>query len=711
MKFPCILLNLAGLILTGLAFYPVGAGAAAPGHIIYVAASGNDAHTGTKEKPFATLDRARDEIRRLKTAGPLPVGGVTVEVAGGIFERSTSFELADSDSGTATSPIVYRARRGEEVRLVGGRELTRWKPVVDPSVLARMDPAAHGKALRAELRAQGIENFGALSRRGHTLTADQSGLELFFAGEPMPLARWPNQGWTRIVGTPAGQYGGQFTYEGDRPKRWTRAEDIWLHGYWTFAWADSYEKVRSIELERRLIKTEPPHGIHGYTPDRRFYALNLLEELDEPGEWYLDRKTGSLYFWPPTPLERGRPTVSLLDNPLLTLTNASFITLRGFTFECGRASGVVMSGGTSNQVVGCTFRNLGTFGVSIGEGGPTTHSGVVGCDIYNVGEAGIRLEGGDRMTLCAGENFAVNNDIHHYSRWVFTYQPAIFVKGVGQRVAHNRIHEAPHIGILFLGNDHRIEFNDISRVCLQTGDAGAVYTGCDLTARGTIIRYNSFHDIARSLETRDGYAEVMSVYLDDCASGMTVLGNIFNRGGRAILIGGGRDNLIENNIFVDCSPAIHVDGRAESWMKANFYATNGPIMTPLRAVPYDRPPYSTRYPHLANILNDEPGKPKYNRILRNISIGGKWIDWLDGLDETKVEVRDNLTNGDPGFVGRAQGDFRLRQDSPALRLGFRPIPLEQIGLLDDDTRASRPVKHAAPENPQGTNRSLQIKTN
>jgi hypothetical protein len=182
----------------------------------------------------------------------------------------------------------------------------------------------------------------------------------------------------------------------------------------------------------------------------------------------------------------------------------------------------------------------------------------------------------------------------------------------------------------------------------------------------------------------------MSVYLDDCACGTTIFGNIFERAGRAAMIGGGRDNTIENNIFVDCNPAIHVDGRGEGWMKKEFFDPTATIMTSLKAVPYRQPPYSTRYPHLADILEDQPGLPKYNRILRNICTGPKWIEWLDGLNENKVEVRDNMVNGDPQFKDAAKGDFRLREGSTAKKLGFKEILTSQIGLVKDDYRRSLP---------------------
>ena len=231
-----------------------------------------------------------------------------------------------------------------------------------------------------------------------------------------------------------------------------------------------------------------------------------------------------------------------------------------------------------------------------------------------------------------------------------------------------------------------IEFNEISRVCLETGDAGAIYTGRNLTTRGTMIRYNHFHDIGRTIQPGQGFVDVMSVYLDDCACGTTIYGNIFERSGRAAMIGGGRDNTIENNVFIDCDPAVHVDGRGEGWMKAEFHDPNGTIMKGLKEVPYEEPPYSVRYPHLAGILKDEPGLPKYNHIIRNICVGPRWIDWLDGLNENKVDVRDNFTSGDPGFVDRAKGDFRLGPGSRALAVDFKPIPIHQIGLVKDEYR-------------------------
>jgi hypothetical protein len=658
----------------------------------YVSPQGNDAWSGKQaapnrastDGPFATLERARDAIRALKRKGPLPQGGVTVWIRGGIYLRDKTFTLTEEDSGTAGAPIVYRAYPKEEVRLLGGKPVTNWQPVTHPDILLRLDEAARAKVMQADLKALRITDYGEMTPRGFGRPIYPAGLELFFQNKPMTLARWPNNAWTKIAGVPAGQQGGKFTYEGERPAHWKDTSDLWVHGYWTWDWADTYEKVKVLDTQKREIETEPPHGAYGYTAGKRFYFLNVLEELDEPGEWYLDRKTGILYFWPPAPLTEGSAFVSLLEKPLITMIATSHVTVRGLTLECTRGPGVEMIGGTRCVVAGCILRNLGTYAVSL----DGKECGVVSCDIYETGDGGIQLSGGNRKTLTPGGNFALNNHIYRYCRWSRTYRPAVLLNGVGNRVAHNLIHDSPHTAIAGGGNEHLIEFNEIHHVCLETNDAGAFYMGRDLTQRGNIVRHNYFHHL--------GEADlVQAVYLDDCFCGTTVFGNIFYKAGRSVMIGGGRDNVVENNIIVEGKPAVHVDARGTTWASFWFDGRDPYLMDGLKAVNYNQPPYSERYPQLAHILEDEPAKPKGNRIVRNISVGGRWLE-LHNVTEKDVHLQDNFTEGDPGFVDPGREDFRLKKDSPVWKLGFKPIPVEKIGLYRDQYRRVLPSKSEEP---------------
>lgn len=688
------------LIAFSIAAVVLGAGgAAAAGRTleVYIAPDGSDRWSGRlatpnaagSDGPFATLEHARDTVRAARQAAGAGRLAATINLRAGTYRLARTFALESQDSGAASeAPTTYRAYRNEDVRIVGGQEVKDWRPVRDEAVLQRLDHAARDHVLQADLRAQGLTDYGSLTPRGFGRPTTPAALELFFQDRPMTLARWPNgEQWATIKGAPKGAEGGVFTYEGDRPARWANADDAWVHGYWTFDWADTYEKIAAIDPAAHEISTKPPHGVYGYAPGRRFYALNILEELDTPGEYYLDRKTGILYFWPPAPVQQGKTVVSLLEAPLITMKDASYVRLIGLTLEATRGSALEITGCRDCLVAGCTIRNIGTSGINISGG---ARCGVQSCDIYEVGDSGIHLSGGDRKTLTPGGHFVVNCEMHNQSRWDRTYRPAIGIDGVGNRAAHNLIHDGPHNAILMSGNDHIIEYNDIARVCTQTGDAGAVYMGRDLVQRGTIVRYNHFHDIGPTITAKQEgrYTEVMAVYLDDCFCGVTILGNLFERAGRSIMLGGGRDNTIENNIFVDCNPAIHVDQRGKGWAAKYFEPhSEWMILEHVKDVPYNQPPYSTRYPHIANILEDDPAAAKYNRILRNIRFGsGKWIDWLDGMSEKTVDTRDNWTDGDPGFIAASKHDYRLRPGAPVLKSGFQPLPLSKIGLQRDPYR-------------------------
>jgi len=653
---------------------------------LFVSPAGNDAWSGTlaepnaakSDGPLASLERARNEIRKRKQAGGLPDGGVTVSIAGGLYERGQTFELGPEDSGTEKSPIAYRGQPGAAVRLIGGKRVTGFRPVSDAAVLDRLDPAARGKVHQADLKAQGITDYGQPSG---------GGIELFFQDKPMPVARWPNEGFVkiaRVLGpTPVDVRGtkgcaeGIFAYEGDRPRRWAAEKDVWLHGYWFWDWADQRQKVEAIDPEKHSIALAKPYHGYGYRTGQWFYAFNVLAEIDEPGEWYLDRQSGILYFWPPAPIEQGQAIVSVVPT-LVRLKDTSHVTIRGLVLEAARDTAVVVSGGSNSRIVGCTIRNGGRSAVAVSG---QSHA-VVGCDIYQMGEGGISLSGGDRKTLTPAGLGAENNHIHHYGRWKPMYSAGISIAGVGNRAAHNLIHDAPHQAIGFGGNDHAIELNEIHNVCFESNDAGAIYAGRDWTMRGTVIRHNFLHHIY-GFQKRG----CVGVYLDDMFCGTDIIGNVFYQVPRAAFIGGGRDCRVENNIFVDCNPALHIDARALGWASyhAEEWIKEGRQRGTLSGTRYRDPPYSTRYPQLPGILDDDPAAPKGNVVVRNVCWQGRW-DEIEAKARPLVTLKDNLVNVDPRFVDAAKLDFRLREDSPAWKLGFEPIPIEKIGLYRSDQR-------------------------
>ena len=397
---------------------------------LFVAPGGSDADAGTESKPLATLEAAREAVRKLKQGGELPAGGLTVWLRSGDYERSNVFELTTADSGSPGAPIAWRSYSGERARLLGGRTLTGFKPVTDPAVTARLDEKARGHVLQVDLRVLGITDFGEMKSRGFGRPTATSHCELFYQNRPMTLARWPNEGeFAQIAGYPAssdrkdehggklGELPGGFLYDGDRPRRWQDTSELWVHGYWAYDWANSYEKVASLDVEQRLVKTAPPRGHYGFRKGQRFYFLNLLEELDQPGEWYLERKTGLLYFWPPDGAAAAEKNtlLSLLGKPLIRLSGASHVIVRGLLLEATRGNAVEIRGGASNRIAGCLIRNAGDSGVVI-DGG--TGHGVVGCDVFDTGDGGVSLTGGDRKTLAPGGHFVENCHFQRQGRWL-----------------------------------------------------------------------------------------------------------------------------------------------------------------------------------------------------------------------------------------------------------------------------------------------------
>ncbi len=668
---------------------------------LFVSPGGSDDNPGTETKPFATLERARDALREMKRNGTLPKGGLTVWLHGGDYIRTKTLELTADDSGTPGAPLVWSACGNERARILGGRVITGFQPVTDESVRARLDDMARDKVLVADLRAQGIQDYGTLKSRGFARPAAPAQGELFFGGLPMTLARWPNTGnWEHIAGFPEesgtndghgttiGSLPAGFFYESDRPSRWKDTNNVWVHGYWAYDWANSYERITELDTTRRFIRTAEPYGNYGFNKKQRFYYLNILEELDEPGEWYVDSQSGRLYFWPPAPIDSGEVLFSLLEQPLVQLTGACHITLRGIVFEAMRGNAIEITNGEGIRVAGCLLRNIGNGAITIHGG---NNHGVQSCDVLDTGDGGVTLSGGDRQTLAPGNHFVENCHFQRQGRWSKCYVPAISMNGVGLRASHNLIHDHPHAAILFGGNDHLIEYNEIHHIALETGDVGAIYAGRDYTMRGNRIRHNYIH------ETGGVGMGSMGVYMDDCVSGTEVFGNVFYKVHWAMFIGGGRDHHVENNFFVDCDPAVRADGRGLDTTPVWRNMVNQYMRERLQSVPLDL--YRARYPELKALdaYYGPPGgnpitgdaftgiPPEGNVIVRNICLGD-WIEITWHAEENFFDIRDNFVTNDRQQVGGPETGFRLPENSPAWETGFKPIPVDQIGIRDNPFR-------------------------
>jgi hypothetical protein len=366
---------------------------------------------------------------------------------------------------------------------------------------------------------------------------------------------------------------------------------------------------------------------------------------------------------------------------------------------------------------------------------------VEGNDLHEVGSHAIQLEGGDRQTLAPGEHVADNNYVYHPGVF-FKQGVAVVLSGVGNRASHNLIHDCPRWGIYFNGNDHVVEFNHVRHVCTETDDTGAVYAyanAANWSCRGSVVRHNYIHDTIgygrRGLQWLTPYY-AWGVYLDGSTSGVRVEGNLLVRcsyGGG--FNNGSQDNVWVNNVFVDND---EFQFGLSNYMPENFgQQYKGCLKLAQDDVKAfaGLPAYQkyagylelAKHPELAwkmqrNVFSrnivcwSDPAVPAYrmnrldytcNTIEGNVLwhvgkpvpfVGAEftqtptekhWEHWRElGNDRESVVA-------DPLFVDAAKDDYRLRPESPALKLGFEPIPVAQIGPYSSPARATWPIHEVA----------------
>jgi hypothetical protein len=404
-----------------------------------------------------------------------------------------------------------------------------------------------------------------------------------------------------------------------------------------------------------------------------FYAVNALCELDSPGEYYLDRQGLRLFFFPPSDPKAAAVELSLLAEPMLSLEGTSHVCFENLTWELGCHDAIHMTGGSNCLLAGCVVRKFAGTGITLNGG---QKHGLLSCDIYSMGRGGVSLNGGDRKTLTPAEHFIENCDIHDLSRIDHTYTPAIALSGVGVHITHNRLHDVLSSALNIGGNDHVIEYNEVFNAVLESDDQGGVDTFGDPTYRGNVYRYNYWHDIGNQggngMAAKCGRA---GIRLDDAISGTLIYGNVFERcstgkdGFGAVQINGGKDNVIDNNMFIECAAAVSIG----SWDTKHWREWTAPYMTNSQI---DAALYLRRYPALAGLAENVTSNAVYRNVLVRC---GELLRHPPKLTATA----ENLS--------LARGDTTLKADNPLLHSpGFARIPVEEFGLYQDEFRPEGP---------------------
>lgn len=694
------MLFLLACTLVFSACLPLGVTAAdnAKVNAIYVAPDGNDQNDGSIDHPFATLEAARAVVRKLKNGVGLPEGGIRVYLREGTYFRDKTLELIAEDSGTEGSPVIYTAYPGEKVVITGGATLNGgdFKKVTDTELLSRLPKAAQDKIYEIDLSAQGVEK----------LLDPKPSMQALFNDESLRLARWPNDDYyivPKVIdeGTTTREYGedknppnspnyippekqkndpGIIQYDVNNINNWTNLEDVYLEGYWGVLWSTDILQITERDTEKKTLKFNRATTYGVKNSMARFYAFNVFEEIDAPGEYYIDKNTMKMYLYPPADMNNAKIELTELDKEFVLMKDVENVAFSNISFETNALGAIRMEGGKNNNIQGCSFSKIQDAVITINQ---AYDVGVASCNFKNIGGKGVAIDSGDKQTITPANIYVENCTFEKFQQIKRTYNPAIAPDGVGTRMSHNVMFDSPHTAILFNGMEMNIEYNEIFDMVKETDDAGAIYSGRDMTSRGNKITYNYIHD----MDDGQGAHGRAAIYMDDAMSSMTAFGNIFNNIQKGFFMGGGRDHVIANNIFVRTSNPIPFDARQAGMTVKQLLDKETTDTIPLRfqSVPYDSPVWLEKYPEVNAMVEDEnPGYPKGNSIYNNAFINSEamslhslvteYAKRLEGNEEVKLSGSGVEFSKDKRSV-TLDPNGKLFEKIP----GFEMIPTEKIG--------------------------------
>ena len=634
----------------------------------YVSVTGNDNNPGTRKAPLASLEKAKETVRTKLAEKPgIPI---VVYVGGGTYQLEAPVIFTDKDSGSDTASVTYTVIKGEKAVFTGSRKIENWTVLQNEQALSLLEQSAHGKVYVADLAPLGIENLGDPIAGGIRP-------ELICNRQLQTLARWPNTGFAvsgkakgktptppNYLKTRKGTIEGIFAYTDSRPNRWVGEKEPCLGGYWFWDWSEEYQKIDKTDTIARVISIREPYHTYGYRDSLRYFGLNLFCEIDTPGEWYLDRDTKQLYWYPSEGIDpcKADMRLTVFNEPyMIEMKNCSHVTLQGLEFEEGRGSAILIEEGNNCLVKDCRVERFGRDGIIISGG---SDHGISGCLLRSLGYSGIKVSGGDRKTLTPGNHFVEHTIVEHFSLFKRTYEPSILLEGCGHRISNNRFRHSSSSAMRLEGNDFLIEYNDVSYVVNESDDQGGIDIYYNPSYRGIVVRYNRWADIYGG--TKHGAA---GVRLDDMISGMHIYGNIFERCGArdfgAIQIHGGKESVVENNLFFRCPSAVSFEGYGERWLTM----LDNPVTRKklYEDVDINSPVYMEKYPDLKNLRTG--------------------IDVNSASDNLVVECKETFTR----FV-----DIQILSNNTAIpadgkdidhflnpellkQYGLKPIPHDRIG--------------------------------
>ncbi len=570
-----------------------------------------------------------------------PGEAVTITIPAGEYKLSKAIHFEN------IANLTIEGAPGATTILSGEEDITNWAN----------DPDRQG-VLVADL--SGIDDLGEVAQRTNRI-------DLYCDGQRQQLARWPNQGfteagkalgatdvgdtWIHIHGTREGV----FEYTDDRIAQWGNEKDAYLHGYWYWDWAEDRQRLEKVDAENKTITVAKPYHHYGYRDGLRYYGLNLLCELDETGEYYIDREAKKIYWKPCDTYHQGsRTTLSVFnDSTAITLRNCKQVTLRNLTIRGVRNKGIVVNGGEGVTIENCRLTCLGDNAITLNDG--TGHR-ITGCQLTELGCGGIQARGGNRTTLEPSGFVISDNVVCNFSLYKRTYEPAVHFHGAGIDIMHNRFQNSSSSAMRLEGNDINVGYNQCFEVVNESDDQGGIDTFFDFSYRRLNIYHNHWRNIVGG-----SFAGAAGVRFDDIISGHSVTGNIFeNCGGGhfgAVQINGGKDITIEGNVIYGCQAAASCNVWSDSNWESKYNRPDH--LKKLEEVNCFSDIYLSKYPE----LREAPASARNrNYLTRNLV----------------VNYQKFIMNGEKGFI--STDNTLIQQSEQPLSHFLQPEVLKEYGI-------------------------------
>lgn len=709
------------------------------GQKIFVSTVGDDSGDGSEEEPLRTLEKAIDVANEMREDSDKLIEILLRE---GTYSVTNTIKIINSQKDDPLLKIS--AYQDEKVTINAGVDIPLSAMSIADSDFtnAIIDKPNAGSVLQYNLKDAQIEDLGEISLRGHLISDEKEAqAELSLNGEVQKLAGWPNGEYTGLIKpTDSNEYGKRtksgiangcsFQVNYDRPSQWSKPEQAWLSGTIGPNYEFDYYPVSRFDSEEKRVYLSRG-ALEKYYTEPYYRFENVPEELDEPGEYYIDRQSGMLYFYPPEDAPKdsvltitmSTPTLGVsgkAPNSMFRIENSKNIVFENLIFKGGRGSAITGKNNSNIQFINCEINSFGENGIRFDA---STDIKISDCKIHDVGQDGILFVScGNYKTLSPSNIVVSNNDIYNFARLERSYKTGIDFgyRCVGATAANNHIHNSPHAGMIFYGVNNDIYGNEFDNLVTEFSDMDALY--CNNSnypwERGNKIHNNYFHNIGKSSMNGRHQINVRAIRTDNRGCGLNIYENLFynigdggngngNNGIGAITAEGTR-NRIFNNLFVDCNEAyfntlqykeienaddgtLYPDTVINSSGVEVANTINGAKVADLKKQMENYlPVYGKQFPELYKYFYEHPNMSKTNEFKNNMIIniviplsninGTQNEEGFRGSQMLTAASGNYVSTSDPGFVSYDNGNLELSSSATLLVEGLPKFEMSSFGI-------------------------------